>query len=144
MRINFLCPSCENENIFETGVDEPDFACEHCSSRLQLKVSDSIRSQRIIDSCIVCGKELFFIQKDFNRTLGCVILTVGAVASVYTYGLSLLVAAALDWFLYKRLPEVTVCYVCNSIYRGYAPNPAHGGFDLSIGELVEGSVRGER
>ena len=72
------------------------------------------------------------------------VLAVGAVTSIFTYGLSLLAAAALDWFLYYRLREVTVCYYCNSIYRGYTANPKHKGYDLSVGELVEGSIRGEQ
>jgi hypothetical protein len=136
MRINFLCPSCSKENVFVSGEDSRLF-CEHCHRPLELRTSGSIERDGIIDRCVVCGKDLFYIQKDFNRALGCAIMVVGAIASIYTYGASLLVAAAIDWHLYYRLPEVTVCYYCNSLYRGYTPNPKHKGYDLSIGELVE-------
>lgn len=144
MRFNFLCLACSKENVYVTGESLEEFACEHCRSALPLKVSESIRDREVIDFCILCGKDLFYLQKDFNRTLGCTIFILGAIASIYTYGISLLLAAAIDWFLYYRLPEVTVCYFCNSIYRGYQPNPKHKGYNLSIGELVEGSIRGEQ
>ena len=143
MRINFLCPSCSQENVFVTGENVENLKCEHCQAPLYLQISESIAGPGLIDTCVVCGKDLFYLQKDFNRRLGCAILVVGAITSIFTYGLSLLVAAALDWFLYYRLPEVTVCYFCNTIYRGYASNPRHKGYDLSTGELVEGSIRGE-
>ena len=144
MRINFLCPACSKENVYVPGEPWEAFSCEHCGSSIHLELSESIRQGGAIDTCIVCGKDLFFIQKDFNRNLGCAILVVGAVTSIFTYGLSLLAAAALDWFLYYQLLEVTVCYFCNSLYRGFASNPRHKGYDLSIGELVEGSIRGEQ
>ena len=137
MRVNFLCPSCSRENVYVTGEDPQDFTCEHCRTPVRLQVSESVRHRNVIDRCVVCGKDLFYVQKDFNRKLGCAIIALGAIASVYTYGASLLAAAAVDWFLYYRLPEVTVCYFCNSVYRGYAPNSKHKGYDLSIGELVE-------
>ena len=144
MQINFLCPSCSKENVYLTGEKWEDLSCEHCQTPLYLSVSESIGRGGIVDRCILCGKDLFFIQKDFNRNLGFAIIAVGAVTSIFTYGASLLVAAALDWFLYYRLREVTVCYYCNSLYRGYTPNPKHKGYDLSVGELVEGSIRGEQ
>ncbi len=144
MRVNFLCPSCAKENVYVSEDKWEEFSCEHCASPIRLQASESITQRGVVDRCILCGKEVFYIQKDFNRRLGCAIIAVGALTSIYTYGISLLVAAAVDWFLYYRLPEVTVCYFCNSIYRGYAPNPKHKGYDLSIGELVEGSIRGEQ
>ena len=61
---------------------------------MYLQVSESIAGQGLIDTCVVCGKDLFYLQKDFNRRLGCAILVVGAITSIFTYGLSLLVAAA--------------------------------------------------
>ncbi len=143
MRINFLCPDCSKENVFATGETSDEFVCEHCACRFYLHVSESIREKGIIDRCSICTKDLFYVQKDFNRNLGLAILAVGAVASIYTYGLGLLLAAALDWCLYHKLPEVTVCYFCKAIYRGYAANTKHAHYDLSIGELVESSIRGE-
>jgi hypothetical protein len=143
VRVNFLCPACSKENVFVTGEPWEQFRCEHCGGEIHLDVSRSMLESGVVDVCALCRKELFFLQKDFNRALGCAILAVGAVTSIFTYGLSLIAAAAVDWFLYYRLREVTVCYFCNTIYRDFAPNPKHTGYDLSIAELVEGSIRGE-
>ena len=143
-RINFLCRSCGKENVHSTGEEWQGSRCEHCGAELRLAPSPSLQKGGPIDTCAVCGRDLFFVQKDFNRALGCAVLAAGAVTSVFTYGLSLVAAAAVDWVLYYRLPEVTVCYFCNSLYRGFAPNPKHRGYDLNIGELVEGAVRGEK
>ncbi len=144
MRVNFLCPLCSRENVYVTGEDPQDFTCEHCQSSVRLEVSESVQQRSVVDRCVLCCKDLFFVQKDFNRKLGCAIVLLGAVASVYTYGASLLLAAAADWFLYYRLPEVTICYFCNSVYRGYTPNPKHKGYDLNIGELVESAIRDQK
>lgn len=130
--------------MYLTEEEPAGFSCEHCQVAIYLQVSGSRGKSNIIDTCVLCGKDLFYTQKDFNRSLGCAIFVAGAIASIFTYGISLIVAAAVDWFLYYRLPEVTVCYFCNSIYRGYAPNPKHKGYDLNLGELVEGSIRGEK
>ena len=144
MQINFLCPHCSRENFFVTGETPEPFDCEHCHSRIHLQISESLGTQNIIDQCGICAKDLFYVQKDFNRNLGWAILIAGAVASLYTYGLALLIAAALDWYLYYHLPDVTICYFCKTVYRGYVANPRHTHYDLSVGELVEGSIRGER
>jgi hypothetical protein len=143
MRINFLCPACSKENVFVSGEPWEGFRCEHCAGAIHLELTAAMLERNVVEACAVCRKDLFYLQKDFNRTLGCAILILGAITSIFTYGLSLVVAAAVDWFLYYRLREVTVCYFCNSIYRDFAPNPKHKGYDLSIGELVEGSIRGE-
>ena len=38
--------------------------------------------------------------------------------------------AAVDFLIYSVVSEVTVCYSCHAIYRGFQPNPAHDKFDL--------------
>ncbi len=123
MRVNFLCPLCSRENVYVTGEDPQDFTCEHCQSSVRLEVSESVQQRSVVDRCVLCCKDLFFVQKDFNRKLGCAIVLLGAVASVYTYG---------------------ACYFCNSVYRGYTPNPKHKGYDLNIGELVESAIRDQK
>ena len=37
--------------------------------------------------------------------------------------------AAIDFIVYQLLPNVTVCYLCQSVYRG-VPAGGHGGFYL--------------
>jgi hypothetical protein len=77
----------------------------------------------------VCGGHSFYLQKDFNQNLGCLIFIVGAVLAPFTYYLSLLAGLVLDLILYFVLPYATLCYTCRSIYRGYPRNPEHAAYD---------------
>lgn len=42
--------------------------------------------------------------------------------------------ALADWLVYRKLADVTVCYLCQSIYRGLPLNEAHRGFYLGLEE----------
>jgi len=79
-----------------------------------------------------------YIQKDFNRALGVAIVVAGSLASVFFLSrseplfamISLGVTAAVDCMLYRLVGDVTVCYACHTIYRGFQKNPKHSAFDL--------------
>jgi hypothetical protein len=85
-----------------------------------------------------------YVQKDFPQRLGLAILAVGfAISTVFwsahmpleTFAV-LLASVLLDWWLYRRVPNVTICYRCLSQYRGAGSNPErrYKPFDLAIGE----------
>jgi hypothetical protein len=46
----------------------------------------------------------------------------------------LLGIALLDWIVYRMLTDVTVCYLCQSIYRGFPESPRQRGFYLGYEE----------
>ena len=77
----------------------------------------------------MCGYDRLYAQKDFNRKIGLAVVAVGAVLSPWTYGLSLVVCMAMDYGLYRFVPEITVCYGCDAIYRGFEHNPRHRAHD---------------
>jgi hypothetical protein len=78
----------------------------------------------IFEKCPFCQCRQFYIQKDFNRTLGCAIMLIGIILVPVTYGLSLAVFSLLDWVLYKKVKEIAICYRCGTEFRGFAI-PAH-------------------
>jgi len=92
----------------------------------------------MVQTCVTCGHDSLYIQKDFNRAVGIAIVVVGVLASVFFLSrsepfyamLSLAVTAAVDFVLYRMVGDVTVCYACHTIYRGFVKNPAHSTFDL--------------
>jgi hypothetical protein len=95
-----------------------------------------------VERCWLCGNGEFYIQKDFNRRLGLTIV-VGSALVIFLImlfkghlvGIYCLLAVALaDWVAYQLRPEVTVCYLCQTIYRGFPLNPAHSGFYLGYEE----------
>jgi hypothetical protein len=43
---------------------------------------------------------------------------------------ALALTALVDFVAYSLVREVTVCYSCHAIYRGFKRNPEHEPFDL--------------
>ena len=89
--------------------------CPHCLKEWG-KIDDH---EKIFERCPICGCRQFYLQKDFNQALGCLIMLVGIILVPWTYGLSLPVFAACDWILHKRVPSIAVCYKCLSEFRGF-------------------------
>ena len=94
--------------------------------------------------CPLCTTADLYIQKDFPKGLGLFIVLVGfAISTVFWYYempiltyLVLIISIALDFVLYYKVPDVTICYRCLSQFRGPGSN-APGRFkpfDLAIGE----------
>jgi hypothetical protein len=98
----------------------------------------SLLEEGLVHNCIGCGHDTLYVQKDFNRALGLTIVVIGCLASVFFFSrgqalaamLALVVMAAVDLVIYSLVGEVTVCYACHTIYRGFPRNPAHEPFDL--------------
>ncbi len=107
-------------------------ACAMCKKDIALKPSDDLLQRGEVAQCLFCGHGYFHHRSDFNKGLGCAILLVAIVFSVWTYGLSLVVAAAIDWVLFKRLPPLVVCYVCDTEYKGSKTQAPE--FDLHLHE----------
>jgi hypothetical protein len=98
----------------------------------------TIVKENLVRNCVSCGHDTLYIQKDFNRNLGVGIVLIGSLAALYFLSksepilgfLALFVSAGVDLLIYKLVSEVTVCYSCHAIYRGFGKNPVHGPFDL--------------
>ncbi len=86
-------------------------------------------------TCRSCGAGDLYLQKDFPRPIAIAILLAGIVTVPWTYGISLLVVALIDFILFRRVQWMTVCYRCRSEYRGFRLNPAHKEFDRHLDEL---------
>lgn len=85
----------------------------------------------------MCGEDKFYFQKDLNQGVGCIIIAIGAALGPWTWWLSLGACALLDYILYQVLPPLTVCYVCESGYRGFPVNPDHRAYDLPAAQTWE-------
>ena len=142
--VQFLCPRCEEMFLCsarDLGAMEGRLSCPHCRLPLAGPGKSSVGT-RAIDRCWVCGNEQFYIQKDFNRELGFMIVLFSAVIVSlvmllidHIFGVVCLMGiAAVDWMAYRMLANVTVCYLCQSIYRGLPLNPEHHGFYLGYEE----------
>jgi hypothetical protein len=91
-----------------------------------------------VEQCAWCRNREFYVQKDFNRRLGLFLVVLSGLIALlvmllwdHRLGIGVLVAAtAADWVVFRCLPEVAVCYLCHTIYRGYPRHPAHQPFYL--------------
>lgn len=73
--------------------------------------------------------------------MGCLIILIGALLVPFTYGLSLPALLLVDWLLYRRVAEVTVCYKCGVEFRDFGVIPESVKvFDHHIAELYEGAA----
>jgi predicted RNA-binding Zn-ribbon protein involved in translation (DUF1610 family) len=143
--IHFGCRACDRE-LRTSPETAGGLVCPDCGQPARLHVTATVRSGRKVDLCAVCGHGDFYVQKDFNRTLGISIVVVGVSISLVFFArnqpfaamLALFGTAMVDLAIYFLVGEVTVCYACHALYRGFGPNPDHATFDLELLERYGG------
>lgn len=140
--IHFPCPDCASGVTVLPA--EGEAACPACRKVTRIGADGPVREGGLVSRCVVCARDRFYIQKDFNRKLGLwlVLLSAGVSFAVYAWwGFWAIVflggVAAADALLYRALPMVSVCYGCGAIYRGFTLNPDHQPFDLHLAEVYE-------
>ncbi|HLF17865.1 MAG TPA: hypothetical protein VI749_03110 [Candidatus Omnitrophota bacterium] len=112
--LTIRCPACKNYNTYQA--EHPAcFICASCRKQ-QGEIEDPAN---ILERCPVCQCRQFYLMKDFNQLIGCLVMLAGIVLVPWTYGLSLPVFALLDWFLYKKVDAFIVCYRCACEFRGF-------------------------
>lgn len=111
--VSFQCESCKNFSAAEIS-KTPKIFCSFCS-----KTWDIVDPAAFFQSCPICACRQFYIQKDFNRALGCFLMLIGIVLVPVTYGISLIVLSFVDWMLYRRVQTMVVCYKCGTEFRGF-------------------------
>lgn len=129
--IEWRCPACERPSLQELD-GAAELTCNECGHQQPFAAAAVGGDGSVTDplaACLACGYDRLFAQKDFNRKLGLVIVLIGAALSPWTYGLSLLAFMGFDYALYRFVPEITVCYGCDAIHRGFEHNPLHRAHD---------------
>jgi hypothetical protein len=127
--VDALCPECEARVQMRPG--EPVSDCPGC--RRPFPAQQPAPDPRApLAGCSVCGGSAFYLQKDFNQRLGCLIFIAGAALAPWTHYLSLVAGSLLDAILYFTLPNASVCYTCRSVFRGYPRRPEHGAYDPNV------------
>lgn len=139
MEIEFLCRECKVPNDCEADAGTL-VACKSCGTEFGV-TSSFVDASGSVEYCGICKCRDLYTQKDFNRKVGIAIVAVGAILAPFTKMISLLVCAVIDLVLYKNLPVITNCYRCHSIYRGFAVNPNHEGFNLGINDRYRATER---
>lgn len=131
MRVRTQCRDCGLP--YSTAFDASNLAiaCPNCEHEIAVAPDGwSDQPKPTVDICPVCGCKHLYRQRDVNRALGCLLVAIGAALVPWTYGLSLIVLAAVDWFFFHRLRLSVVCYKCDTVFRDARPNERQAEFDL--------------
>ena len=142
MELTFSCPACGAVGQVPRLEMADRAVCRRCGTEKPLYPGAIDHSQLV--ACPFCDTADLYAQKDFPQALGLAIVIVQfAISTVFWYyempiaTYSVLIASALlDWALYPRVPDVTICYRCSCQVRGEGSNPDKRFqlFDLAIGE----------
>jgi len=122
--VTFGCAQCGKAVETAPGTS---VVCGNCGATAELPPHDGGPLER----CLVCECEELYRHRDFNQLLGLLIIGIGAALWVYTGSfLPMLGSAAIDLFLFYRLPDVAICYRCKAHHRGFANIGQLDAFDL--------------
>jgi ribosomal protein L40E len=142
MELTFACPSCGTVGQVASVESVGRAVCRRCGTDRPLH-PEGIDGSRL-DACPWCLTTDLYIQKDFPQALGLLIvmLQIG-ISTVFWYYEKpietfavLLGFTLLDWALYPRVPDVTICYRCGCQIRGGGSDGdgRFHPFDQAIGE----------
>lgn len=116
MEVSTDCGVCHAR--LDLKLEGPSPAPTHCEMPLLPYATDKFLRDQSLNQCPHCGAAHLYRQRDFNRRVGVALVVVGIGLAYWTYGISLLVVTAVDWWLYRRVGEVGCCYQCTTLFRG--------------------------
>src|SRR6185295_18810258 len=83
--IHFQCRACEKEVSVSPSAGTEHVRCPRCNADIRLFMNDSILHRNIVTTCVSCGHDTLYVQKDFNRKAGMAIVCIGIAASLYFF-----------------------------------------------------------
>ena len=140
MRARHYCPDCLTSRD-HAGGEAASFSCAKCGKAYEASWEGATTPEGI-DRCGFCSNRVFFLQKDFDQRLGCLIMGISLVAALavgWKFGWIwftpvLLATVLVDWIVATRIRPVTICYRCDAEYRDLPLHPRHKGYDPHIAE----------
>lgn len=116
MIVQLTCKECQSSIEIIPEVNCKQVSCAVCNHVENLNFTHD-HEQEVLKECPQCDRKDFYKQKDFNRKIGVFIFVVAAVLSIWTYGISLIVAWLIDVLLFKKVGWIVICYKCDAIFR---------------------------
>jgi hypothetical protein len=140
MNLTYACPNCQLPQRIDLVPGDQEIACGHCDWMRGISSKDWI--EQTPSRCLACGCHDLWRQKDFPQWLGMLMVGSGAVLSTIAWGymmpmtaLGILMGFALmDLLLYALMPDVLVCYRCESRHRQTGDPEQHPKFNLEVME----------
>jgi hypothetical protein len=121
--------------------DSGEKSCPKCGKAYAVDFDGAVGDEGL-QQCAFCANRSFFLQKDFDQRLGCLIMGVSLAIALFVgwkvgwiwFTPVLLVSVVVDWIVAARIKPVTICYRCDAEYRELPTNPGHKGFDPHVAE----------
>jgi hypothetical protein len=140
MRVRFYCGDCLTAREW-TQPESGPFVCAGCGRAYAADFAGAIADGGV-ERCVFCGNHAFFLQKDFDQRLGCLIMGASLAAALFVgwkfgwiYFTPVLLATVLiDWIVAAKISLVTICYRCDAEYRDLPTQASHKGYDPHIAE----------
>ena len=140
MRIRYYCPNCLTAMNF-AGEASSAFSCGKCGRGASARF-EGTAGEAGVEHCAFCGNRAFFLQKDFDQRLGCLLMTISLGTALFIgskfgwiwFTPVLLATVLVDWVVAARVRPVTICYRCDAEYRDAPVNPRHRGYDPHVAE----------
>ena len=144
MEVTVQCHRCGSALPVAATDESVQIACGRCQQAFLLTFSEAVFADRQVDRCPVCQGGDFWRRKDFDPKVGLAVIGIAILISAgfYYYGLDLIAylilgaATLIDFAIYGRLKDLTVCYRCHAEFRGTYERTA-GAFDLHTADLLE-------
>ena len=142
--VGFYCDACHRYSTWNPPFRQDDDRCEHCDHR-NPPAAANISVDGTFSCCPQCGNPELYRKKDVPQQIGCAVVLSAIVISTIAYALwdfpgafaIFASVALLDFLIYRRLGNVTVCYRCHAEFRRFPENPNHGDFDMHRAEEYE-------
>jgi hypothetical protein len=123
MTVHFTCPECGSGVHVYPNTQNDAAQCDICQHEFAVKFSPE-QEKGIVKDCPLCARQDFYSQPDFNRKLGVILYLIPTAICLFLgliYGiLAFFCLWMLDFFLFRRLKKVAICYNCQTIFRGAA------------------------
>ncbi len=140
MRARYYCPTCLQARVL-TDLVEEDAQCAKCGLAYSVRPS-GVLGESGTERCLFCGNRAFFLQKDFDQRLGCLVMAASLAVALFAgwrfgwiwFTPVLLVSVLVDWIVATRIGTVTICYRCDAEYRDVPLNPRHRAHDPHVAE----------
>ncbi len=129
------------ESREHAGDEEGSVPCGKCGRPSSVSFA-GVLGEHGVERCAFCGNRAFFLQKDFDQRLGCLVMAASLVAALlagWKFGWIwftpvLLLSVVVDWIVAARVRPVTICYQCDAEYREVPINPGHRGYNPHVAE----------
>lgn len=135
MDIQITCKECGSSVDINPSLEASKAHCSVCSHITEVHFTPAHMKDRL-EVCPVCTRQDFYKQKDFNRKIGVALFVIAAIASIWTYGLSLVALYLVDVFLFRRLAMVAICYKCQTNFRNLANMNEIRDFDHEMNDRI--------